>query len=163
MHLKLREAALQTKLKFEEFNKAAREELKEIQTVLHKLSLAQKHLADTVSGSLHPSTLLQGDRVFLTPTEAAQLPSPSATIRGILIRIKGPRRGNRSMVWQKSAGRISTNSVKYVVAEEAKLGIPSKLGVFGLTVRIVYARMNRLIEPRARLDVIDTPNFRFAP
>lgn len=160
-HLKLREAALKTKLVFEENNEAIKGELEEIRDCLRKLEISQKNMEATVEGNFHPSTLLKGDRVFLTPTEVAQLPSPLATIRGMLIQIKGPRRGNRGMTWRKSIGRISTNSVKYVVAEESKIQVPSKLGVFGLTVRIVYARTNRLVDPRGNLNILDNPKFKF--
>lgn len=159
-HLEMREKVLNFRVKFED--EKGGKTLTELETVRNHLSklrlLLGKCMEDgTVKGSLHPASIQQDERIFLTPTEAAKLPSPSATIRGILIRLKGPRRGNRAMTWQKSAGRISTNSVKYVVSEEAKLQIPSKLGVYGLTIRIVYARHNRLVDCLKPLNIIDRP------
>jgi hypothetical protein len=154
-YLENRQKILLLKLKFNEDSLKLKKELEDVKEELQKLKLVTIHLQARVRGNLHPASLLQGDRVFLTPTEAAQLPSPSATVRGILVRIRGPRRGNRAWTWQKSAGRISTNTVDYVVAEEAKIGIPSKLGIFGLTVRIVYTRRNRLVDCRTPLNVLD--------
>jgi hypothetical protein len=44
------------------------------------------------------------------------------------------------MTWERSVGATSTNSVDYVIAEECKHQLPSKMGIFGLTVRMVYER-----------------------
>lgn len=162
--LQVRQAALQTRLRFDPANAALKNDLLAVQSHAQRLHAVCASMEDAVKGSLHPASLLQGDRVFLTPTETARLPSPSATVRGILIRIKGPRRGNRSMVWQRSAGRVSVNSVRYVAAEEAKVPIPTKLGIYGLTVRIVHCRRDRLVDCRRPLSVADRPGpFVFHP
>lgn len=155
-HLEGQERILALHLRFDEDQADA---LEAIRAQLAKVRLLLERCMEDgmIRGSLHPTSIQQDERIFLTPTEAAQLPSPSATVRGILVRLRGPRRGNRAMTWQKSAGRISTNSVKYVVAEEAKVQIPSKLGVYGLTVRIVYARHNRLIDCLQPLPIADRP------
>lgn len=131
------------------------EEIGEIKRHLHLSELSLQIIGDEkyIKGSLHPNTLSQGDLALLTPTQCAALPSPAGALRGILLRIKGPKRGNRCEVWQRAAGRISTNSVKYVVSEEAKLQIPSKMGTFGLTVRIVYSTRDRLISERNPLSL----------
>ena len=47
------------------------------------------------------------------------------------------------MTWEKSVGAVSINSVDYVLAEESKVQIPSKLGIFGLYVRIVYEKVSQ--------------------
>lgn len=160
-HLEARERTLLLRLEFDEHSARLKEELETVRTQQGKLKLLLDCMEDTVRGSLHPVSVQQDDRVFLTPSEAAQLPSPSATLRGLLIRFRGPRRGNRAFKWEKSTGRISTNSVGFVVSEEAKIPIPSKLGVYGLTVRIVYVRRNRLVDCRTPLNVVDWPGFVF--
>ncbi len=114
-----------------------------------------------VRGSLHPSSLLKGDLAFLTPAQSAALPAARGAIRGILVRIKGPKRDTRAETWQKSAGRISTNSVGHVVAEEAKVQIPTKSGIYGLTVRIVWSLAARLVshaKPMRLVDRVFTPS-----
>lgn len=161
--MKVREAALKHRIRFKTDDVELKMELGCVQEEIGRLKLAIDNMEPTIKGNLHPASLLHGERAFLTPSEAAQLPSPMGTIRGILVRIKGPRRGNRGMTWQKTAGRFSTNSVDYVAAEEAKVPIPSKLGIYGLTVRIVHCRIDRLVNPNRNLKVIDRPDFKFFP
>lgn len=119
------------------------------------------NLEPTVTGNLHPDSLLAGEKVSMTPTEAALLPSPAGTIRGVLIRVKGPRKGNRAIKQQKSSGRVSINSVGYVNYEECNLQLPSKLGIYGLYIRLVYSKLDRLVSPYAKLPVLDSPDFKF--
>lgn len=84
-------------------------------------------MKDSVTGSLHPEDTTSND---------PNMPK----LRGLLIRVAGPRKGNRAMVWERAVGAVSTNSVDYVVAEECKEQLPSKLGIFGLRMRMVYER-----------------------
>lgn len=156
-----RRQLLQLRLSFDPRNVALGEELATLEGEIERLKLVREYLQGSIQGNLHPASLQQGEAVFLTPSEAAALPSPSAAIRGIWIRIAGARRGTRCMVWQKSAGRISTNSVGFVTAEEAKVAIPSKLGIYGLTVRIVYGRRDRLVNAKSPLNILDAANFTF--
>lgn len=72
-------------------------------------------------------------------------------ILGVYIRISGPRRGNRKRVWRKSVGATSTTDPSSVVFEEAQAQLPSKIGTFGLKVKIVYSRKDRLINPNTKL------------
>lgn len=160
--LENQENILLLQLEFDTKNQALTEQLEEIRETLRKLRLVIQCMEESVRGNLHPSNLQQGEAAFLTPAEAAQLPSPIGAIRGIRIRIKGPRRGTRCAKWEKTAGRVSINSVKFVAAEEAKVPIPSKVGVFGLNVRIVYTKTNRLVDPLEKINVLDQPNFSFA-
>lgn len=160
-YLDARVRSLQLRLEFDGKSLKLKEELEAACIQQGKLKLLLTCMESNCKGSLHPVSLQQDDRVFLTPSEAAQLPSPCSTLRGLLIRFKGPRRGNRAFKWEKSTGRISTNSVGFIVSEEAKIPIPSKLGVFGMTVRIVYTKRNRLVECRQPLNVVDQPRFSF--
>lgn len=79
------------------------------------------------------------------PLQSSLLSSSASSaipkLRGFSIRLAGPRKGNRALTWERSVGAISTNSVDYVIAEEDKCQLPSKMGTFGLTVRIVYERV----------------------
>lgn len=156
-----RRQLLQLCLDFDPRNSGLREELAILEEELERTRLVREHLLGNIQGNLHPDSLQQGEAVFLTPSEAAALPSPSAAVRGIRIRIAGARRGTRCMIWQKSAGRVSTNSVGFVTAEEAKVSIPSKLGIYGLTVRIVYGRRDRLMDAKRSLNILDAANFTF--
>ena len=161
-YLRLREASLNLRLGINE-SSSLRQELLDVTNEMRKLELVLENMEFDVKGSLHPGSLLKGDRIFLTPTEIAKLPSPSAAVRGVLIRINGPRKGNRCMTWQKSYGRVSINSIRHVTSEEVKMQIPSKIGVFGLTVRLVYGLHNRLIDTRTPLNLLDRKeNYRLA-
>lgn len=135
--------------------------LLQMDSTVRKLGTLRESMSADVSGNLHPDSLLTGSRASLTPSEAALLPSPLSTIRGVLIRIKGPRKGNRAIKLQKAAGRVSVNSVDYVNAEECNIQLPSKLGIFGLYIRLVYSKTDRLLSPYSRLSVIGRDSFQF--
>lgn len=101
-------------------------ELNCIQENAGKVSSCIALMKDSITGTLHLED---------------QTSDPFAPkLRGLLIRLAGPRKGNRAMVWERAIGAVSTNSVDYVVAEECKEQLPSKLGIFGLRMRMVYER-----------------------
>lgn len=160
--LALKKEALELRLAVNPDNAGLQRELYGTEQDIRKAGLLLDFLSPKVSGNLHPDSLLANDKASMTPSEMAQLPSPAGTIRGILIRLKGPRKGNRAIKYQMSAGRVSINSVDYVVAEECTLQIPSKLGIFGLYIRIVYSKTDRLIDSKARLRLLEDPMFKFA-
>lgn len=159
--LAIKKETLELRLGFNAENAALQRELRETEQDIKKTGLLLDFLSPKVSGNLHPDSLLANDKASMTPSEMAQLPSPAGTIRGILIRLKGPRKGNRAIKYQTSAGRVSINSVDYVVAEECSLQIPSKLGIFGLYIRIVYSKTDRLIDSKQNLRLLEDPTFKF--
>lgn len=145
---------------------AAKERLATLQANLGKVLLTARLMKDEVSGSLHPNGELSSvsgsvgsgsvsgnaTSVAESTTEThcknslqSSLSSSASSalpkLRGFSIRLAGPRKGNRALTWERSVGAISTNSVDYVIAEEDKCQLPSKMGTFGLTVRIVYERV----------------------
>ena len=159
--LLLQREALELKSSFSLDDSCIRSQLVDLDNIIRKTQTMIEFLDPLVRGNLHPDSLLAEDKVSLTPTEMANLPSPSGTIRGILIRVKGPRKGNRAIKQQKSCGRVSINSVDYVTQEECKIQLPSKLGIYGLYVRIVYSKAERLISPNVKLPVFNAPDFKF--
>ena len=106
--------------------------LARVQESLKQVKMTLKLMKDTVIGSLHPEP-----RNTDSVEDEIVKDQDRLKIRGMLVRIAGPRKGNRAMTWEKSVGAISVNSVDYVVSEESKVQIPSKLGIYGLYVRIV--------------------------
>jgi hypothetical protein len=158
--LRLKLEALQLRLAQDPKDSELAREVYELECIIRKTETIVDYLEPTVSGNLHPDSLLSGDKVSMTPSEAAQLPSPTGTIRGVLVRIKGPRKGNRALKQQKSSGRVSINSIGYVNYEDCNLQIPSKLGIYGLYIRLVYSKIDRLISPYNSLPVFGAQNFK---
>ncbi len=121
--LKLELKKLQLLQSFRPTEAGLTERITRLQENISKVHLTADLMKESVSGSLHPDTASEGLR-----------------LRGFLLRLAGPRKGNRAMTWERSVGATSTNSVDYVIAEESKCQLPSKMGTFGLTVRMVYER-----------------------
>lgn len=143
----------------------------EVDSLLVKIDSLKQLLAsmqaptDVVYTSLYPSThatnSLHSSFVSMTPGIAAQASLYSnlngyRKVVGMSIRIAGPRKGNRRMVWRKSIGASSTNSVGLVVSEASQVQLPSRIGVFGIQVKIVYAKRERLASEKfACLPMVD--------
>lgn len=113
----------------EQEHRAVQESIRQVQTTLSLM-------APTVTGSLHPSTPTDD-----STHDKSTAPSSGLKLRGLFIRLAGPRKGNRAMKWERAVGAVSINSVDYVVAEEAQIQLPSKAGIFGLYLRIVYQKV----------------------
>lgn len=158
--LRLKLETLQLRLDLDPKDCDLATEVHQLESTIRKTETLLDYLEPTVSGNLHPDSLLSGDKVSMTPSEAAQLPSPAGTIRGVLVRVKGPRKGNRALKQQKSSGRVSINSVGYVNYEDCSLQIPSKLGIYGLYIRLVYSKTDRLISPYNNLPVFGAQSFK---
>lgn len=130
------------------FKPEIRGELGQIQENVKKVQMTLKLMKESVFGSLHPEprNVIESHGFGLNsaaPSAAPDSPDCNLKIRGLLIRLAGPRKGNRAMSWEKSVGAVSINSVDYVLAEESKVQIPSKLGIFGLYIRIVYEKLSQ--------------------
>lgn len=117
-------------------------ELDQVQENVKKVQMTLRLMKETVFGTLHPEprNVIESNGTNAAPHDASDV---GLKIRGLLIRLAGPRKGNRAMSWEKSVGAVSINSVDYVLAEESKVQIPSKLGIFGLYVRIVYEKLSQ--------------------
>lgn len=145
--MEFEEQKLVTLLKFKRSDAGLLQKLAQVQENVKQVKMTIKLMKDTVTGSLHPEP--RNNELASTFTSAKTESSTSTSagsdsplkIRGLLIKLAGPRKGNRAMKWEKSVGAVSTNSVDYVIAEESKVQIPSKLGIFGLYVRIVYQKL----------------------
>ncbi len=145
--LEFEEKKLLTLLKFKAGDVELEGKLSSVQENIKQVKMTLKLMKDSLTGSLHPEP--RNNELPSTATATASSSSPvedvndQLKIRGMLIRLAGPRKGNRAMTWEKSVGAVSINSVDYVVAEESKVQIPSKLGIFGLYVRIVYQKLSQ--------------------
>lgn len=143
--LKFEEKRLETLLKFKKVNNEDLIiKLSKIQENIEQIKMTIKLMKDSLTGSLHPEP--RNYEISSTEANPSEVPEDlvdNLKIRGLLIRLAGPRKGNRSMTWEKSVGAVSINSVDYVLAEESKVQIPSKLGIFGLYVRIVYQKVSQ--------------------
>jgi len=120
--------------------------LSRVQENIKHVKMTLKLMKDTLIGSLHPeprNNELPSTTTASTSNTTTEEVNDQLKIRGMIIRLAGPRKGNRAMTWEKSVGAVSVNSVDYVVAEESKVQIPSKLGIFGLYVRIVYQKLSQ--------------------
>ena len=133
------ELALARQAVLREFEGGAQEgEMEGLRGTLRKVRLSMRLMVPEVEGSLHPEGMATGADATGTGMGAA---ATQYRVRGLLVRVAGPRKGNRAMVWQRSVGAVSMNSVAHVAAEEAQTQLPSKLGTFGLYVRIVYQKL----------------------
>lgn len=84
-------------------------------------------------------------------------------ILGVSIRIAGPRRGNRRVVWRRTIGATSTSAPNSTVYESAQIQLPSKVGVFGLKVKIAYCKRARLLNEANPHFRLVAPNVAPAP
>lgn len=145
--LEFKEKEAMLLLEFKAEDAELKKKLAVIQENKKQVQMTLKLMKDTVTGSLHPEPRnnelpsLIGSASSTTTNASDE--TDKLRIRGMLIRLAGPRKGNRAMTWEKSVGAVSVNSVDYVVAEESKVQIPSKLGIFGLYVRIVYQKVSQ--------------------
>lgn len=139
--LEFEEKKLLTLIKFKFGNvEELKGKLSRVQENMKNVKMTLKLMKDTLTGSLHPEPR---NTELTSSIETIDSVNDQLKIRGLLIRLAGPRKGNRAMTWEKSVGAVSINSVDYVVAEESKVQIPSKLGIFGLYVRIVYQKVSQ--------------------
>lgn len=146
--MQFEERKLLSLLKYKKEDQILSGQLNRLQENIKKVQMTLKLMKETVTGLLHPEP-----RNNDLPSTASPTASPNSftedndsdqlKIRGLLISLSGPRKGNRSMTWEKSVGAVSVNSVDYVIAEESKVQIPSKLGIYGLYVRIVYQKVSQ--------------------
>lgn len=158
--MELEEHKLVTLLKFKAEDQDLKRNLNRLQDNMKHVRMSLKLMKDTVSGSLHPEAQLNlnenenstnsfNSLNLNSSSSASAVASSKANeadqlkIRGLLIRIAGPRKGNRAMSWERSVGAVSVNSVDYVISEESKVQLPSKLGIFGLYLRIVYQKVSQ--------------------
>ena len=147
--MEFEEEKLAALLKFKKNDNNLISKLSRVQGNISQVRMTLKLMKGIVVGSLHPEP--RNNELPSNFNSSAISAADSATldlddglkIRGLLIRLAGPRKGNRAMTWEKSVGAVSVNSVDYVVAEESKVQIPSKLGIFGLYVRIVYQKLSQ--------------------
>lgn len=92
-----------------------------------------------VKGTLHPNGIPP-----TTTTQQHPQNSPSEKLfdgwrlRGIFLRLAGPKKATKAGQWRRSAGAISLNSYDFVDGEQANVQIPSRTGTYGLTVRVVW-------------------------
>lgn len=135
------------KLEFRAEDAELKDKLARIQENKKQVKMTLKLMKDTVTGSLHPeprnNDLASANTTTITTQDTDDVENEKLRIRGMLVRLAGPRKGNRAMTWEKSVGAVSVNSVDYVVSEESKVQVPSKLGIFGLYVRIVYQKVSQ--------------------
>ena len=144
--MQFEERKLLSLLKYKKGDPILSGQLYRLQENIKNVQMTLKLMKETVTGLLHPelrnnglpSTSTASPNAFTEDTDSDQL-----KIRGLLISLSGPRKGNRSMTWEKSVGAVSINSVDYVIAEESRVQIPSKLGIYGLYVRIVYQKVSQ--------------------
>lgn len=114
--------------------------LLKIEETMNKLRIIVDYLQPVLNGSMHPDPGASHDATenFLVG------PNSPWRMCGIMIRIAGARKGQRAQSWKRYAGAYSTNSVGFVNAEESKMQILTKHGIFGLTVRLVWQKMSEM-------------------
>lgn len=91
-----------------------------------------------ISGLKYVIGLMEDSRTFSMYPVPSHSQSETPALRGLSVRLAGPRRGNRAVVYKKAIGSSSTNSVGLVVYDEAKAQVPGKMGTYGLCIKIVY-------------------------
>lgn len=112
-------------------------QLLKVEETINKLRMIVEYMQPVLTGSMHPDPGAAHDSTenFLVG------PNSPWRMRGIMIRIAGARKGQRAQAWKRYAGAYSINSVGFVNAEESKMQIPTRHGIFGLTVRLVWQKM----------------------
>jgi hypothetical protein len=140
-----------------EESKRSLSKLLEIDSVLSKLE-----------DDFHPLSMYPGMRPRLLdptlPWSSAYLNSAmqgnASSIRGMMIRIGGPRKDNKAGSRKKMIGSSSLNSVDFVAGEASQVQLPSKMGIFGLNIRIAYCLRNRLANKETKVLALNVPRYK---
>lgn len=96
-----------------------------------------------ISSLRYVTGLMEDNRAFSMYPVPSHSQSETPALKGLSVRLAGPRRGNRAVVFKKAIGSSSTNSVGLVVYDEAKAQVPGKMGTYGLCIKIVYGSTSR--------------------
>lgn len=141
--------------------KAVEEELKNIRKEIELIESIIKGHEPVLKGSLHPISLennsnTDGGVCINNAKDGTLIPSPISAIRGFMVALRGPKRGQKACKWQKTAGKISVSSAA-IMSSESKVPINTRIGVFGCTIRIVWGKMDLLFGSRNRYRLIDSP------
>ena len=95
-------------------------------------SLIVEFMRDEVKGTLHPNGSSTG--MF-----------DGWRIKGMSIRLAGPKKATKAGAWTRSVGAPGINSYQVVVGDEANLQLPTRTGTYGLTVRIAWSAYKDLV------------------
>ena len=96
-----------------------------------------------ISSLRYVTSLMEDTRAFSMYPVPSHSQSETPALKGLSVRLAGPRRGNRAVVFKKAIGSSSTNSVGLVVYDEAKAQVPGKMGTYGLCIKIVYGSASK--------------------
>lgn len=96
-----------------------------------------------ISSLRYVTSLMEDTRAFSMYPVPSHSQSETPALKGLSVRLAGPRRGNRAVVFKKAIGSSSTNSVGLVVCDEAKAQVPGKMGTYGLCIKVVYGNASK--------------------
>lgn len=140
--LQFRQKCMQATLPHADSEEAAsiNAQMLRIEETVNKLRMIIDYMQPVLTGSMHPDPGAAHDATenFLVG------PNSPWRMRGIMIRVAGARKGQRAQAWKRYAGAYSINSVGFVNAEESKMQIPTRHGIFGLTVRLVWQKLDEM-------------------
>lgn len=95
------------------------------------------------TSNIHPTNVIKNNTNIL---------NEDLHIRGVAIRLAGPRLGNRSVVYRKMIGKSTNNSVGIVNWDGCSVQIPGKLGTYGLKIKVIYNLIKSLPHKKIRID-----------
>lgn len=132
-----------------------------VEETINKMRLILEYMEQSYQGSMHPDP---GAINFSEEDVGAKgnfLVGPNSPwrIRGMMIRIAGANKGQRAQAWKKYVGSYSMNSVGFVNAEESKVQMLTQQGTYGLTIRIIWEKIEDM--PNSNLSLTSDGGFTF--
>jgi hypothetical protein len=122
-----------------------------VEETINRIMMILEFMEPNYQGSMHPdpgSIHFSDENI---PSNFLVGPNSPWRIRGMMIRIAGANKGQRAQSWKKYAGSYSINSVGFVNSEESKVQMLTKHGTFGLTVRVLWEKIENM--PSANLQL----------
>lgn len=122
-----------------------------VEETINRIMMILEFMEPTYQGSMHPDPGAINFSDENIPGNFLVGPNSPWRIRGMMIRIAGANKGQRAQSWKKYAGSYSINSVGFVNSEESKVQMLTKHGTFGLTVRVLWEKIEDM--PTANLQL----------
>ena len=143
---------------------AGREATETLAKLKNIRDILSKHSDEYQAVSLFPGIMPRLDDPSIPWSSAyqtsSQLQGNSSSIRGISIRIAGPKRDQRADAQKKSVGVPSIKSIGLVASEHSQAQMPSKAGTYGLDVRISYCLQRRLASISTKVPAFAVPAYK---
>ena len=143
------------------------EDYEEANKILGRLEEISKELLESKEAyqatSLFPSMkprLLDPSLPWSSAYIGTAIQGNTSALRGLMIKITGPKKDTKAGSIKKQLGASSLNSVGLISGEMAQAQLPSKVGIFGLKVRIAYTLKSRLASLNTKVLAMTVPKYK---